>query len=75
MSLISRWQAPSNIALVKYWGKYGIQLPCNPSVSLTLQAARTETQVEAIPIVGSGGEPVQFYLDGQREHPPQRSVA
>ena len=67
MSLISRWQAPSNIALVKYWGKYGIQLPCNPSVSLTLQAARTETQVEAIPIVGSGGEPVQFYLDGQRK--------
>ena len=25
------WDSPSNIALVKYWGKYGAQLPANPS--------------------------------------------
>lgn len=66
MSLISRWQAPSNIAIVKYWGKYGIQLPCNSSISLTLDAALTETQVEARPN-SSGGPEVLFYLDGQRE--------
>lgn len=36
---------PSNIALVKYWGKHGNQLPCNASLSLTLSNAFTETSV------------------------------
>lgn len=40
-----KWQSPSNIALVKYWGKYGVQLPQNPSISFTLQNARTETKI------------------------------
>lgn len=39
------WRCPANIALVKYWGKYPGQLPCNPSISLTLNNAYTETQV------------------------------
>jgi diphosphomevalonate decarboxylase len=39
------WRCPSNIALVKYWGKYPGQLPCNPSISLTLNNAYTETKV------------------------------
>lgn len=39
------WRAPSNIALVKYWGKHGLQLPMNPSVSFTLDACATTTQV------------------------------
>lgn len=38
-------QSPSNIALVKYWGKHGNQLPNNPSISLTLSKSRTETKV------------------------------
>lgn len=38
-----QWAAPSNIALVKYWGKYGDQLPSNPSISLTLSVAHTQT--------------------------------
>jgi len=42
-----KWQSPSNIALVKYWGKSpkGQQIPQNPSVSLTLSQCRTETAV------------------------------
>ncbi len=40
------WQAPSNIALVKYWGKFGNQLPSNPSISLTLSEAQTKTSLE-----------------------------
>lgn len=39
------WRCPSNIALVKYWGKHGEQLPNNPSLSITLQNAFTETVV------------------------------
>ena len=42
----SSFRAPSNIALVKYWGKYGVQLPSNPSISFTLDACATETSLE-----------------------------
>ena len=40
------WASPSNIALVKYWGKRGKQLPQNPSISFTLSECRTETFIE-----------------------------
>ena len=40
------WQSPSNIALVKYWGKRGKQLPQNPSISFTLSECRTETFIQ-----------------------------
>lgn len=35
------WSAPSNIALVKYWGKKPVQLPANASLSLTLSQSKT----------------------------------
>lgn len=38
-------EAPSNIALVKYWGKYGEQLPKNASISYTLEKCKTQTEV------------------------------
>lgn len=38
-------EAPSNIALVKYWGKYGEQLPMNTSISYTLSACKSLTSV------------------------------
>jgi diphosphomevalonate decarboxylase len=37
------WRCPSNIALVKYWGKKGKQLPANASLSFTLADLYTET--------------------------------
>ena len=37
--------APSNIALIKYWGKHGRQLPRNPSMSITLQNSVTHTSL------------------------------
>ena len=37
------WSAPSNIALVKYWGKKDNQIPANPSVSFTLNNCKTIT--------------------------------
>ena len=40
-----RWKSPSNIALIKYWGKHGVQLPRNPSISFTLTNAFTETRL------------------------------
>ncbi|MEM9648060.1 MAG: diphosphomevalonate decarboxylase [Bacteroidota bacterium] len=39
------WKAPSNIALIKYWGKKENQIPANPSISFTLDACATTTTV------------------------------
>lgn len=38
------WNCPSNIALVKYWGKKGFQLPSNPSLSMTLDKSVTQME-------------------------------
>lgn len=43
------WNCPSNIALIKYWGKYGVQLPKNPSISFTLNNACTQTNLSFSP--------------------------
>ncbi len=40
------WSAPSNIALVKYWGKKPVQLPANASLSLTLDKSRTTVETK-----------------------------
>ena len=40
------WRSPSNIALVKYWGKRPVQLPANPSLSMTLSRAYTEMTLD-----------------------------
>ncbi len=40
------WTSPSNIALIKYWGKYGNQLPCNPSLSFSLEHSSTTLSIE-----------------------------
>jgi len=39
------YKAPSNIALVKYWGKKANQIPANPSISFTLDACATTTSI------------------------------
>lgn len=39
------WKSPSNIALVKYWGKKENQIPANPSISFTLNNCHTLTTV------------------------------
>lgn len=40
------YSSPSNIALVKYWGKRENQIPANPSISFTLAACTTKTSVQ-----------------------------
>lgn len=58
-----KWQSPSNIALVKYWGKHGVQLPANPSISFSLSESRSETSVTICP--RGGGERFRFRFEGE----------
>ena len=55
---------PSNIALIKYWGKYANQIPANPSISYTLNHCNTQTSMEFL-----ANEPfsVQTFLAGNEE--------
>ncbi|SHJ61454.1 diphosphomevalonate/mevalonate 3,5-bisphosphate decarboxylase family protein [Aquimarina spongiae] len=40
--------SPSNIALIKYWGKRPVQLPENASISFTLDACKTTTSLKYV---------------------------
>ncbi len=40
------WKSPSNIALVKYWGKTEPQIPKNASISFTLDTCHSITEME-----------------------------
>ena len=59
------WVSPSNIALVKYWGKHGRQLPRNASVSFTLSHASTTTYVTLETKIDPTLEPIQFTFEGK----------
>ena len=61
------WKSPSNIALIKYWGKYGRQLPSNPSISLTLSVAHTITKINYQYHENGNGGDVQFNFEGKKK--------
>jgi len=61
------WKCPSNIAILKYWGKRFEQLPVNPSLSMTLTSAFTETTVSFEYSPGSKNHTVDFYFEGIRD--------
>ncbi len=60
------WRSPSNIALIKYWGKRPVQLPQNASISYTLSDAHTDTTVVYSP--RNSNKPwVSFLFEGKEE--------
>jgi diphosphomevalonate decarboxylase len=60
------WRSPSNIAIIKYWGKHGIQLPKNPSISFTLENAYSETILAYKPKASASHEiSINFNFDGK----------
>ena len=60
------WQSPSNIALVKYWGKRPVQIPANASISFTLSEAHTDTSIQYGPRAVNGPW-VAFFFEGKEE--------
>lgn len=65
--LISHWQSPSNIALIKYWGKRDNQLPQNASLSITLSNAVTRTRLNLVPDqLNNNTLELDFTFEGER---------
>ena len=62
------WKSPSNIALVKYWGKKENQIPANPSVSFTLKNCKTNTRMEfEKKQEPSGTFEFELYFEGEKK--------
>jgi len=61
-------QSPSNIALVKYWGKTEPQIPKNTSISFTLSNCHTTTTLSYVPKKEvSDSFDFKVFLDGQEK--------
>ena len=56
-------QSPSNIALVKYWGKKPVQVPANSSISFTLKNCHTQTTVS---FEKSKEFQIDLYVEGEK---------
>ncbi|WP_242091903.1 diphosphomevalonate/mevalonate 3,5-bisphosphate decarboxylase family protein [Aestuariivivens sediminicola] len=61
------WSSPSNIALVKYWGKREPQLPENPSISFTLRNCKTITTLRYSEKKNDGNFSFEIFLDGEKK--------
>ena len=60
-----QWTAPSNIALVKYWGKKENQIPANPSISFTLNHCKTITRLSFTKKVKTDDFSFDLLFEGQ----------
>lgn len=58
------WKSPSNIALVKYWGKSEPQIPKNASLSFTLSQSHTVTRIFFEKKTASEERRLEIFLDG-----------
>lgn len=69
------WRSPSNLAIIKYWGKYGVQLPRNPSISFTLANSFTETILDYGPKqTDEDGIDLQMEFNGTEDVKIQQST-
>ncbi len=74
-----KWSAPSNIALVKYWGKkensfQDKQIPANPSISFTLNNCKTITSLHFVKrnLENTGATELNFSFDLLFEGKPKK---
>jgi diphosphomevalonate decarboxylase len=69
------WRSPSNIALVKYWGKKPVQLPANPSLSMTLSKAYTELSFDFSPRERKADAPwLEFLFEGRKQEDFEKKI-
>ena len=61
-----KWRCPSNIAIVKYWGKKDVQIPCNSSLSLTLSNSFTEVEAVLSDKTSTDAVQLDYYFEGEK---------
>ena len=66
------WKSPANIALVKYWGKQGNQLPKNPSISLTLKDSVTTMSMT---VKKSSAASLKFFFEKKANEKFQHKIS
>lgn len=69
------WQTPSNIALVKYWGKSDPQIPKNASISFTLDACHTKTSIEFVHMQRGSKARFDMYFEGKKNEEFKPKIA
>ena len=69
------WEAPSNIALVKYWGKKGLQLPMNSSLSLSLSSSKTRTTLSWKKKSDGKGVTFDLFFEGKKKLQFQKKIS
>jgi len=69
------WQTPSNIALVKYWGKSEPQIPKNASISFTLNNCHTITTIEFKKIEKSDSVQFDMFFEGKKNEDFKPKIA
>lgn len=60
------WRCPSNIAIVKYWGKKENQIPCNASLSMTLTNSFTEVDLELFEKKSKEEIELNYFFEGNK---------
>lgn len=68
------WRCPSNIAIVKYWGKKGIQIPCNTSVSFTLSESYSEIELEVFDKKNNSNIELEYFFEEKKNVPFENRV-
>lgn len=66
-TLTVTWQTPSNIALVKYWGKDDPQIPKNASISFTLNNCHTTTKIEFTKTSIKNQADFELFFEGKKK--------
>lgn len=61
------WQTPSNIALVKYWGKSNPQIPKNASISFTLNNCNTITTIDFEKKSNTNKVSFELFFEGKKK--------
>ena len=73
------WKTPSNIALVKYWGKTDPQIPKNASISFTLSNSHTITRIDFTPKSVSNSEQgeinFELFFEGKKKEDFKPKIA
>ncbi|MEO8823606.1 MAG: hypothetical protein ABI366_08520 [Ginsengibacter sp.] len=60
------WRCPSNIAIVKYWGKKENQIPCNASLSMTLTNSFTDVDLELFEKRSNEEIELEYFFEGNK---------